>query len=52
MHPGGGCIPCKIRRKWPPPPPPDRLSGRQPGGRFTNRKGKAFSPRCATLPPT
>lgn len=56
-HPGGGRFSCKIRRKWTVPAPADhhrhhmntpRTATR---GRFTNRKGKAFSPCYATLLP-
>ena len=57
MHSGGGRFSCKIRRKWTAPAPAGhhrhhmttpRTATR---GRFTNRKGKAFSPCYATLLP-
>ena len=55
--PGGGCISCKIRRKWTAPAPADHhrhyltTARTATRGRFTNRKGKAFSPCYATLLP-
>lgn len=56
-HPGGGRFSCKIRRKWTAPAPADHhrhhltTTRTATRGRFTNRKGKAFSPCYATLPP-
>lgn len=56
-HPGGGRISCKIRRKWRAPAPADHhrhhltTTRTATRGRFTNRKGKAFSPCYATLLP-
>lgn len=56
-HPGGGRFSCKIRRKWTAPAPADHhrhhltTTRTATRGRFTNRKGKAFSPCYATLLP-
>lgn len=57
-HPGGGRISCKIRRKWTAPAPAGHhrhhltTTRTATRGRFTNRKGKAFSLCYATLPPS
>lgn len=50
-HPGGGRIPCKIRRKWPPPPPPGRPRTATRGGGLQIGRAKPFLPATQLSPP-